>query len=94
MSKPKNNHVYRIIDSNNGHDIRVVATSVAQAAAFARRAIAKQKRDQFVQWVTDSTTGGWRGVSIDQLDCQTVQVPRPTPRPSRHTLPWKAVQAA
>jgi hypothetical protein len=90
----KPNHIYRVVDVDNGFDISVVATSVSNAAYLARKRIARQRRDKFLPWVTDDNTGGWKGVYIDLPECRHVQVPPPNPKPAPRKLPWKRQMAA
>lgn len=85
----KSNRVYRVIDGVNGREVRVTAKSVAHAAALGRRAIAHQCRERFIPWRSDSSTGGWHGISIDMPGQNVVRVQKPTPRPERSDLPWK-----
>jgi hypothetical protein len=90
----KTNHVYRVVDGRNNKDLRVTAKSAGHAASQARRIIANHCGPKFVPWQTDSTTGGWHGVSIDMPGQNVVRVQRPTPRPERADLPWKRKLAA
>ena len=85
----KRNHLYRVVDQNNSQDLTVEAKSVAHAASIARKIIAKWAGKDFKPWQTESTTGGWKGISIDMPSCVHVQVPPPKPKPTPRNMARK-----
>jgi hypothetical protein len=92
MSRRKPNHVYRVIDTNNGYDLTVTAKSVSQAAHIAGRQIAFRQRiakRKYFSPLPDHATGGWNGLSIDLPACVHKNAGRPTPRPEPRNKLWK-----
>lgn len=92
MSRRKPNHVYRVIDTNNGCDLTVTAKSVSHAAHIAGRQIAFRQRiakRKYLSPLPDHTTGGWHGLSIDLPTCVHTNAGRPTPRPESPKKLWK-----
>ena len=78
------------VEANNaGH-----AVALARPM-FLRHALSKESLRRLTKaFKPDSTTGGWKGVSVEQPGQNVVRVPKPTPKPAPRDLPWKRAQAA